>query len=415
MFFYDIIYIVGDNVKRKHLILILIILILISLTIIGFIVNFSKSTSQKIFYKNIDSIYKKIKEEYKFNSNAIEGSIKYSSDKINFIDETKFFDLITGNNYNAEFKVDYSNKIAYLKVNSSYGDNKSTYFKKYYENNKEYTYISDNTENYVSKDLTQKEYDKIFNNISLKESNLILIGALKDAFFDKNNEKFFLQNINSVNKKVGNKKYNLYENILYVSRENSKEFIKNINDNLKSNKEFLKSYKTIYGKEYDISDYKELTDYIYNKELNITLYTKQFGGDFVQMFATLSGNNKVKYFEIHKENNNYIFNTDFFDINISGTLNVGKQQGEINLKLIGYNNGKDTDIKINYSFDYVDKIKKEDISNAVNIRSISSEKYAEIYSNVVDRQELVTVHKIYELYKLNKFPGYISQSMGYIW
>ena len=100
---------------------------------------------------------------------------------------------------------------------------------------------------------------------------------------------------------------------------------------------------------------------------------------------------------------------------MNGKVKLDDKSGNLDINLLNYNNNKSSNINLSYSFKYTNSIIKEDVSNSINISNVSSEKYAEIYNNINDRQELNSLHKVYELYKLHENPNYISQSIGYIW
>ena len=401
--------------KKIKIILIVLFVILLILSFLGYYLKKNKSNAYNIFGLFLNNIYEKISNQYDYNANAIEGNIKLKSSSLDYYFESSTIDLVMGSSYDLDFNIDYKNKVALFDLNSYHKNEDNINIKKYYYENGEYTYISNNLDSYVRKTLSNDDFNNIFNILKPNIDNLNILKGLKNAIMCTDNSVYFEQIDKSQKIKIDKKNYNLYINTLYINQKNYLILLNNINKYLMNNKEFLSSYKKIYKKDYSINDYNNIVEYLKKGETKIIIYTNSINGKFVKLDIEKSYENKTSISELYVVGNHYYIKTQFDNNDIEIEASFSNGNGDIKVALPNYNGGKDSNIDISYSFKYVKEIKAEDVTNATSIYNVTSEKYNEVYNNIVNRVELLNFYKIYEMYKKYENPNYLSQSMSYIW
>lgn len=403
--------------KRKKIIITILIVLIGVLSLVGlagYILNKSRSNAYGIYKKMFNSVYENIKNQYNYNANAIEGNITYKASAIDYNDPSDILDIIAGNNYNLNFNVDYKNEIALFDLESKYKDSDSITIKKYLEDNKIYTNISDSLDNYVWELKSEEDYKEIFNNLKLKREYLTIIEGFKNAFLSENNKEYFYQS-NEVKKyELNGKTYNTYLNFFIINKTNYKEIISNIDSNLKNNEDFLNAYKDVFNKDYNILNFSDVVNYFVENELYIIVYTDMFTGQTVSMDITVNKGKVYKTLSIDGKEDNYNFKFNSTDFMLSGKINIGNKRGSIEISTTDklY---QDIKINVSYNFKYVDKIDKEDVSGATSIFNMTSEEYGNVYKAILNRTELNNIYDVYELYKLKEDPNYLTRPNTFIW
>ncbi|HOO68310.1 MAG TPA: hypothetical protein PLC53_02985 [Bacilli bacterium] len=402
--------------KRKRLFFLVIFIVLILLiagSVVGYILKKNRSDSYTVFSYAINNIYTKIADQYISDATGIEGSLIYTSDSISYPSSDNIIDLLMGINLDLNFKIDYQDKVALMNINSSFGETAKLNIKKYYESNKIYTYIADETDNYVWQLKDDTEYNNIYERLELKKEYLDVLDGLRLAILDYSNMKYYLQSSGIEKKEINGKKYNTFLNMIVINENNYLEILKNVNELLKDNDKFLESYNASFGVEYDISNYDELVEYLKDNEIYIMLYTSIFTGDFLALDIVAVNETDASTFSIYKDSDKYKFEVFASNIDISGELDIGDKQGTIVGNINSYSDNPE--FNISYSFNYIDGFEKEDVTNSTSIYDITSDEYAEIYRTFFSRKEWSNINDIYNIYMEWKNPEYYSRTITFIW
>lgn len=390
--------------KRIILYLAIIALLFLGAAIYGYYIKKNDKSSYQVFVDTFDKMYDILNDQVDVDSNSVEGNITLRSSEIKYNENMELLNILNGNNVDLDFKVNYKNKYSFLDINSHFGDNDPINIKKYYNDLDEYTYIENYYDKkYIKKPLFVNEYESLIEKLKVSQDYLNILNGIKNAFFCKENEDYFGWTYQTLN--INNKKHSTYNNFIFVNSENYLEIFRKINNSLKSNKDFLKSYKKIFGKGFAISDYEDVTNWFKDNNLSVNIYSERINNKFLKlyiMFNDEKDQNKSFSFELYPDDSKYIYKLMTHLYIFEGNLSFGKNSGEIEIN-IPADYDETLNIKLNYNLKYKNNIEIEKVSNYIEYYDIMNE-YGAVKQTLFDRREIANANEVYiwYLYKNQK-------------
>lgn len=383
--------------KKKIILLIITIitLLLIGGSVIGYLVSKNSSNSFNVFSSYFDNTYNFIDKQFSNNEKNINGDFEYTSNDPN-IAYSDILRMIKDMDVKINFSLDKNNKKAIVDIKSSYSDEEELEIKKYYNNYSEYTYIKDNYDNYVEKILQKNLYNNFFEKLNYNKEYVMLLEDIKNALMSEKNKDYF----SSVSSKTdyNGKSVNVFKNYFIIDNNDYLDIFKNMNENLKNNKEFLSTYKKVFNKDYDINDYNELINYFQNNTIIIMIYTNKITGNPIKTeIIWYENSNSVSYIGIEKINNKFEFSFMTGIYNVEGTFDIKNNYGNINASF-KMSNSKDLNINLKYNINYEDKFEDVDVSNSVKYINLTDEKINEVENNLSNRVDVTNYYGLRDLY-----------------
>lgn len=426
----------NDNLNNKEkrgfkiplIIIAILIVLLVSVGIITFLNKKRDNSPENIYYTIIDRMESKIANVVSENSKIFTKLSSYSGNiKVSY--ETNNADLknIANilNNLDISFtdEIDYQNKINNSLINLTYQNKKIGDFNLLLKDEDIYFDLGSIYNKPIK--LVNENYNDIWNlnytndlKIIISEFAKIFKNNLKEEYFQKENTTL----------EINNKKTNVTNYIMKMSKDELNSMQKNIFDSLLNNSKIITSLSHLYNLDetslkekinsYKLEDFKddlEINTYIDKNErllkmtikmhniliieksnnntyqitkeveevksnlgsvtINGTIYNFNLENEGVKLEGSLTNKSNKYDFDITMTSDDSIYNMSYQTKN---------NNGEITLKI--EDNETSFNLDINYTLESISKINEFDTSNYIDINMITSEDIGIIVTNLLNNE-----------------------------
>lgn len=390
--------------KKKILIIGCIIAVIgITLAFAGYYMSKNVMTSLDVFADAYEEIKNFFGEKIELDDKTFEASVHYETNNINNIENNDVRNLLIGNNFDFNIKVDYENNIELLTLNSFYRDSSSLNLIRYYENNIEYSNVGNYYNNkFIINKYNEEFFNEIIGRLKTNVYKLDLLNYMFESFFNKSNNEYFFQEYST---SMLDKESSKINNNITVDKNNYMQIVNNIVENLKDNEDFLKKYEFVYNKKFSVSDYVLKLEYFLTHKLTLNIYTEKYTNKLLELEIVITENDTsgVKFYtsvKLNEKNYTFVMNTPY--LFIEGILTKQEDVYILNLKtpvFYNKNDRKDLEIKIRFSYKYIDNIDKPDTSNSILYDEMNVEDVDEIFQLIKGRNEMYNLRQLYYRYK----------------
>lgn len=360
--------------KRKLGIVIAVFLILV---LIGGIVWYVFIGSKNIFKLAIDSSFNYLTNNI-INYKTVNGTFSIDIDgSASDSASDDMFKILNKLELSGNYGIDYKNKLIDLSLKSKYDGNELVDADIYMENGNGYIYLADIYDKYVKAPID--DYDDMFSNIDKQDDYKILLNSIKIAILDALKDNYFT----STKEKVDGKQ--LKKTTLKLDHDNYMAIRKDVCNKLANDTDFLNSYSKVSGdtvaeiKESLKNDISDDSDF---EEVSISIYTTILTMKAVRIEIEKFDNQII----VNENGDKYSFKLvddkkTVYDGEIS--VNGKKDNMTYNIRINDKENNSSIKVIFNNAVKYNGKVDKKDVSNSVNIDSMTSDEVFGIYSNLL--------------------------------
>lgn len=327
----------------------------------------------------------------------INGLIKLgivSEDKSN-TDLNDLFDMITNLQIGINGQIDNKNNINNINISSKYKDDKLIDAKIYTENNKMYVKSEQLYNKFIYLDEIEDLTNKFKDEVQISDINELMKSLVNAVTKNLDSTKLETgkENITVDNKNIDANKYKIT-----LKGKEINDFIANILTSLKNDQKFTNIIKKIDKDALNtiddmIKDVKEQEEN-QNTTYEISFYTKNdaLNEDLISIRQTINVENKTLYLNIdlHDENT-YLINMKMDDVDLSIKLVANNKI--FNFDLNTEVEGIKLNLSMNFNYEEISAITKEDISNSVKMDELTEEDSMTINQNIEKNATLQKVAK----------------------
>ena len=359
--------------------------------------------------KKVDNIITEIEKKLSsnfdnpiFNSDKaykINGLIKLginSSDKSNE-EFNNVFDLISNMQIGINGEIDGKNKINNINISSKYKDNKLIDGKIYTENNNIYIKSDDIYNKYIFVDNIDEEVKELESNINLSDIKELTKSIINAVSNNLDNDKIETSTEN-ITINGNNTNANKYTIILKDKEINN--FIANILTSLKQDQTFInilnKLDKNISNSlDEIINEIKESDEQKATYEISFYTVKDMLNEKLISIRQNISVENEKIGFNIDLiDNDTYLINIKSNDINLSVRLVLNDKI--FNMDLDSEFEGIKINYTMNFNYEEISTIIKEDVSNSIKMEELTEEDSKLIAENIEKNENLQNFAKILE-------------------
>lgn len=300
--------------------------------------------------------------------------------------ETKeVLDLLKDIDLAGSYGIDYEQKVMNLGITSQYGGANLLDARLYYENQYAYLYLTNVYDKNIK--IAMDNYDELFEGKKSQEDYKVVFNSLEKALKNSLKEEYFTKEKTTLD---GTK---VTKTTLTLNKETVSSIREGVVTELKNDEKFIKSFATVTDtteEEVNGSLNDSLNEELGDNTVYVSVYTKGMKNDFVGLEIT-EEDNKIsfypdvgKYFLEVYENDSLIFNGSIL-------LAGDEKQQEITVSINDVESGTNGDIIINSSVSYNGTISKQDVSNNIDINSISEEEMMDIFTKLSQNEGFVKI------------------------
>lgn len=327
----------------------------------------------------------------------INGLIKLgieSKDKSN-TDLNDLFDIITNLQIGINGQIDNKNNINNINISSKYKDDKLIDAKIYTENNKMYVKSEQLYNKFIYLDEIEDLTNKFKDEVQISDINELmksLVNAITKNL-DSTKLETGKENITVDNKNIDANKYKIT-----LKGKEINDFIANILTSLKNDQKFTNVIKKVDKDALNTIDdmIKEVKEQEENQNTTyeISFYTKNdaLNENLISIRQTINVENKNIYvnIDLHDENT-YLINMKMDDVDLSIKLVANNKI--FNFDLNTEVEGIKINLSMNFNYEEISAITKEDISNSVKMDELTEEDSMTINQNIEKNATLQKVAK----------------------
>ena len=382
-----------NNNKKKSIlpiILIVVIVMIAVLSIAGFLVwnFFFKTNPRQVFIKGMETFtgmvltsengaYDSITTNFNLSTNVSTGDESFN----------KVFDITNKVDLSGSFGIDYKNKLLKGNVLVNYNNEKLTDVSLYGEDSSFYLYLEGLYDKYI--EIPVGTYDDLFESNTndletIKNSiNKAFNQALKDEYLESKKETI---TIKDASKKVTS-------NILSINKENSKQFLGDLNKALSEDNEIIKLLSPMVGlpeEELKSSLASSNVGLAEGEEVVVTIYTDK--NKFVGLNMTIKEAEETVSFDV--------FKIDEFNYNV--VLTAAEQNVSVDVNIKNYSSNKTYTISSTdelYNIEvilseepiYNEGIEKLDVTNSINYSLLTDADTTAIQNNLMQNSVFMKI------------------------
>ncbi len=318
--------------------------------------------------------------------NSISGTFSVDVDLTTNDSEAKqVLDVLKEIDLAGSYGIDYEQKLMNLDLTSQYEGSKLLDAKLYYENQYAYLYLNDVYDKYIKMEI--EDYDKIFEGNKNQKDGKIVLESFKKALQKSLKDEYFTKEDTTLDGKK------VMKTTLVLDKKTMTEIRESVVNELKQDNEFLRSYAHISGTTGD--EVKNSLDELLSEEIedatmNVVMYTKGKGvkTEFLRLELT-DASSKIS---IYPKDNKYIlevYENDSLLFDGSMLLTGDDKDQTLTLSIHDVESGTEGDIVIHASASYNGTISKQDVSNNVDMNSMSQDEMMGIITKLSQNDGIV--------------------------
>lgn len=393
---------VSDNLNvsetkkhKRNMWMVPMILIIFLVIILGFVFYISRS-SKMIFNNLINKTYKQINSSMIIDVKNIKGSMSLQTE-ISTTDESlnEIFEILNNIYLAADYEIDYENEEAFIKLNTKYNNEKLVDADVFLEDSKGYVLLKDVYSKYLSTDVDG--FDEIFEEVEITDEHKIIVSEAKKALTKSLKSEYFTKEKVSI--KINNENVSVVKNSLILNAEVVEKIKKDFLTYLKDNDKFIASLSDVTETDKDeiltsIEDELKTFDseatYSNNTEVTMSIYTSGLMNNIVKMDLVVTSEGEKTTIEFTEESeNNYSIVLNSAGSTINGSIKLLENNDEttkVEVSLTEPTSGTTIGLTIGMSVKYNTKLTNVDISNSVDVSTLTEEEANEIITKLLENK-----------------------------
>lgn len=369
--------------RGKGIAVVLLVILVILFLGVGLGVGYLKFFQPKNVFKVLIHNSFDYLEGSMISSDVVLGDFSLSVDmNMDNQEAQKSLDLFNKIRLSGTYGVDYSNRVMDIELDSLYDQKDLVQVGLYMDDGNGYFYLDQLYDRYIKFPIDK--YDSLFKNMDKQSDQKIVFHHLEDALVNSLRDEYFEK------KKVTLDGDTVDQTTLKIDQERYEEIREDVVQSLIDDQEFLKSYSVISGfRESEVQE--SLKDILEEddefSDIEISIYSKNT--KFLQLEVVYSN---YKILIQKKSDEEYQFEYDVDDaVSLRGSVIVKKSGEQNHVTFSLENKDRTTSLKLDLtnSVKYDGKLKKKDVSNSVDVESISDEEIRSIYSKLLEKDGVV--------------------------